>query len=140
MVEMYLTGVSVRRVEDITEAVWGTRGSSGSVSRLNQKIYRHIEAWHNRQIEGEYPYVYLDGVILKRSWAGETCNVSVLVAIGAGADGHRQILGVAKGEKEDMEGWRGFLRRLKDRGLTGLKLIISDICRGLVRAAAEMFH
>src|SRR5205814_6812848 len=99
LVEMYLAGVSVRRVEDITEALWGTRVSSGTVSRLNQKIYRHIEAWRNRAIEGEFPYVYLDGVVLKRSWAGEVKNVSVLVAIGVGTDGYRQILGVAEGQK-----------------------------------------
>ena len=113
LVEMYLAGVSVRRVEDITEALWGTRVSSGTVSRLNQKIYRHIEAWRNRQIVGEFPYVYLDGVILKRSWAGEVKNVSVLIAIGVGTDGFRQILGVAEGEKEDLEGWRTFLCHLK---------------------------
>jgi len=79
--------------------------SSGTVSRLNQKIYRHIEAWRNREIVGEFPYLYLDGVILKRSWAGEVRNISVLVAIGIGTDGFRQILGVAEGEKEDLEGW-----------------------------------
>jgi putative transposase len=89
LVEMYLAGVSVRRVEDITEALWGTRVSSGTVSRLNQKIYRHIEAWHNREIAGEFPYLYLDGLILKRSWAGEVRNISVLVAIGIGTDGFR---------------------------------------------------
>ena len=139
LVEMYLAGVSVRRVEDITEALWGTRVSSGTVSRLNQKIYRHIEAWRNRQITGEFPYVYLDGVILKRSWAGEVKNISVLIAIGVGTDGFRQILGVAEGEKEDLEGWRGFLCHLKDRGLNGVRLIISDACRGLVEAAAEVF-
>jgi transposase-like protein len=139
LVEMYLAGVSVRRVEDITEALWGTRVSSGTVSRLNQKIYRHIEAWRNRTIEGEFPYVYLDGVVLKRSWAGEVRNVSVLVAIGVGADGYRQILGVAEGEKEDLEGWRGFLRHLKDRGLTTPRLIISDACRGLVEAAHDLY-
>jgi len=139
LVEMYLAGVSVRRVEDITEALWGTRVSSGTVSRLNQKIYRHIEAWRNRQIEGEFPYLFLDGVVLKRSWAGEVRNVSVLVAIGVGADGHRQILGVAEGQKEDLEGWRGFLRHLKDRGLAGVQLIISDACLGLVEAVAELF-
>jgi putative transposase len=139
LVEMYLAGVSVRRVEDITEALWGTRVSSGTVSRLNQKIYRHIESWRNRTIEGEFPYVYLDGVILKRSWAGEVKNVSVLVAIGVGADGYRQILGVAEGQKEDLEGWRGFLRHLKDRGLKDPRLIISDACRGLVEAANEVF-
>jgi putative transposase len=139
LVEMYLAGVSVRKVEDITEALWGTRVSSGTISRLNQKIYRHIEAWRNRAIVGEFPYLYLDGVILKRSWAGEVKNVSVLVAIGIGTDGYRQILGVAEGEKEDLEGWRGFLRHLKDRGLSGVRLIISDACRGLVEAAAEVF-
>jgi len=139
LVEMYLAGVSVRRVEDITEALWGTRVSSGTVSRLNQKIYRHIEAWRNREIVGEFPYLYLDGVILKRSWAGEVKNVSVLIAIGVGSDGHRQILGVAEGEKEDLEGWRGFLRHLKDRGLKGVRLIISDACRGLVEASEEVF-
>jgi transposase-like protein len=139
LVEMYLAGVSVRRVEDITEALWGTRVSSGTVSRLNQKIYRHIEAWRNRAIEGDFPYLFLDGVVLKRSWAGEVRNVSVLVAIGVGADGHRQILGVAEGQKEDLEGWRGFLRHLKERGLGGVQLIISDACIGLVEAAAELF-
>jgi transposase-like protein len=139
LVEMYLAGVSVRRVEDITEALWGTRVSSGTVSRLNQKIYRHIEAWRNREIAGEFPYLYLDGVILKRSWGGEVRNVSVLVAIGIGTDGFRQILGVAEGEKEDLEGWRSFLCHLKDRGLKGVRLLISDACRGLVEAAAEVF-
>ncbi len=139
LVEMYLAGVSVRRVEDITEALWGTRVSSGTVSRLNQKIYRHIEAWRNRAITGEFPYLYLDGVVLKRSWAGEVRNVSVLVAIGIGTDGYRQILGVCEGQKEDLEGWRGFLRHLKNRGLAGVQLIISDACRGLVEATAELF-
>ncbi|MCA9003563.1 MAG: transposase, partial [Planctomycetes bacterium] len=109
LIEMYLAGVSVRRVEDITEALWGTRVSSGTVSKLNQKVYKHIEAWRNRPIEGEFPYVYLDGVVLKRSWAGEVRNVSVLVAIGVGADGYRRILGVAEGHKEDKSGWGGFL-------------------------------
>ncbi len=139
LVEMYLAGVSVRRVEDITEALWGTRVSSGTVSRLNAKIYRHIEAWRNREIVGDFPYVYLDGVILKRSWAGEVRNISVLIAIGVGTDGQRQILGVAEGEKEDLEGWRGFLRYLKDRGLKGARLIVSDACRGLVEAVSEVF-
>ena len=139
LVEMYLAGVSVRRVEDIIEALWGTRVSSSTVSRLNQKIYRHIEAWRNRAIDGDFPYVYLNGVVLKRSWAGEVRNISVLVAIGVGTDGYRQILGVAEGEKEDLEGWRGFLRHLKDRGLKGVQLIISDACRGLIEAVAELY-
>ena len=83
----------MRRVEDITEALWGTRVSSGTVSKLNQRIYTQIEQWWNRPIEDECPYVYLDGVVLKRSWGGEVKNVSALVAIGVGSDGYRRILG-----------------------------------------------
>jgi putative transposase len=139
LIEMYLAGVSVRRVDDITEALWGTRVSSGTVSKLNQKVYKHIEAWRNRPIEGEFPYVYLDGVVLKRSWAGEVRNVSVLVAIGVGADGYRRILGVAEGHKEDKSGWSGFLKHLKERGLSGVKLIISDACIGLKESVGDYY-
>ena len=96
--------------------------SSGTVSKLNQKVYQHIETWRNRPIEGEHPSVYLDGVVLKRSWAGEVRNVSVLVAISVGADGYRRILGVAEGHKEDKSGWSTFLRHLKERGLKGVQL------------------
>jgi len=65
---MYLAGVSVRRVEDVTEALWGTRVSSSTVSELNQKIYERIDQWRLRSLEGEHPYVMLDGIWLKRSW------------------------------------------------------------------------
>ncbi|HEY8522078.1 MAG TPA: IS256 family transposase [Gammaproteobacteria bacterium] len=139
IVQMYLAGVSVRRVEDITEALWGTRVSSGTVSKLNQKVYQHIERWRNQELEGEFPYVYLDGIILKRSWGGEVKNVSVLVAIGVGSDGFRRILGVAEGEKEDKAGWLSFLKHLKQRGLKGVRLIISDACLGLVEALEETY-
>ena len=91
LIEMYLAGVSVRRVEDITEALWGTRVSPSTVSDLNKKIYATIEAWRNRPIEGEHPYVYLDGIVLKRSWAGEVRNVSLLVAIGVNNEGYRDV-------------------------------------------------
>ena len=75
---------------DITEALWDTRVSSATVSKLNQSVYEHIEKWRSRRIEGEFPYVYLDEVSLKRRWGGEVGNVSVLIAIGVGVDGHRQ--------------------------------------------------
>ena len=139
MIEMYLAGVSVRRVKDITEALWGTRVSPSTVSELDQKIYSHIDAWRNRPIEGEHPYVYLDGIWLRRSWGGEVANVAVLVAIAVDSDGYREILGVCEGTKEDKESWRGFLRHLKDRGLRGVRLVISDKCLGLVEALGEFF-
>jgi putative transposase len=139
LIEMYLAGVSVRRVEDITEALWGTRVSPGTVSNLNKKIYAQIEAWRNRPIEGEHPYVYLDGVVLKRSWAGEVRNVSLLVAIGVSAEGYREILGICEGAKEDKAGWSAFLGHLKQRGLAGVRLVTSDACLGLVESIAEFY-
>lgn len=137
LIEMYLAGVSVRRVEDITEALWGTRVSPGTVSNLNKKIYAKIEAWRHRRIEGDHPYVFLDGIVMKRSWAGEVRNVSLLVAIGVTREGYREILGIIEGPKEDKSGWSSFLRHLVDRGLSGVQLIVSDACRGLMESVAE---
>lgn len=108
LIEMYLAGVSVRRVEDITELLWGTKVSSGTISNLNQKAHKHIEEWRQRPLAGEYPYVYVDGIYLKRCWGGEIQNVSVLVAIGVNKDGFREILGAAEGMKEDRESWLNF--------------------------------
>ncbi len=137
LMEMYLAGVSVRRVEDITEALWGTRVSPGTVSNLNKKIYAKIEEWRHRPIEGEHPYLYLDGIVMKRTWAGEVRNVSLLVASAVNSEGYREILGICEGAKEDKSGWSNFLRHLVDRGLSGVKLIISDACRGLVESIAD---
>jgi transposase-like protein len=83
--------------------------------------------------------VYLDGIVLKRSWAGEVRNVSLLVAIGVNDRGYREILGICEGAKEDKAGWSSFLKHLKERGLTGIRLIISDACLGLYESAAEFF-
>lgn len=139
LIEMYLAGVSVRRVEDITEALWGTKVSPGTISNLNKKVYEKIEEWRNLPITEEFPYVYLDGIVLKRSWAGEVSNVSVLVAIGVNSEGYRKILGVCEGAKEDKAGWSAFLRHLKDRGLNGVRLFITDACMGLVESLAEFY-
>ena len=139
MIEMYLAGVSVRRVEDITQALWGTRVSPGTVSNLNKKIYERIEQWCNRAIEGSFPYVYLDGIVLKRTWAEQVRNISVLVAIGVDAEGYRQVLGVREGAKEDKAGWSGFLRHLKMRGLKGVELVISDACIGLSESIGDFY-
>ena len=117
LIEMYLAGVSVRRVE----ALWGTRVSPSTVSDLNKKIDETIETWR------------------KHSWAGEVHNVSLLVAIAVNGEGYREILGICEGAKEDKAGWSGFLKHLKERGLTGVRLIVSDACMGLAETAAEFF-
>jgi len=139
MLEMYYAGVSMRRVEDITEALWGTKVSPSTVSDLNQKIAGQIEAWRNAPIEGEHAYIFLDGIWLKRSWGGEVKNVSVLVAIGVNQEGFREVLGVSEGTKEDKASWQRFMRYLKDRGLKGVKLVVGDRCLGLVESLAEFF-
>lgn len=138
-IEMYLAGVSMRRVEDITEALWGTKVSPGTISNLNKKAYEHIEEWRTRPLSDNYPYVYVDGVYLKRSWGGEIQNVSVLIAIGVNSKGYREILGAAEGMKEDKEIWRSFFVWLKERGLTGVRLMIGDKNLGMLETIPEVF-
>ena len=123
---MYLAGVSVRRVEDISEALCGSRVSASTISDPNQKAYVHIEEWRNRKLSGKYPYVYVDGIYLKRNWGGEFENVSILVAIGVDEDGYREVIGASEGMKEDAESWKSFLVWLKERGLEGVKLMVGD--------------
>jgi putative transposase len=139
LIEMYLAGVSVRRVEDITQALWGTRVSASTVSDLNQRIYKQIEEWRQQPLVGDFPYVFVDGLWLKRSWGGEVKNVSVLVAIGVSQSGYRQILAVAEGAKEDKASWTEFLRGMKERGLKGVELFVSDKCLGLVENLGDFY-
>lgn len=138
LIEMYLAGVSVRRVEDISEALWGSKVSASTISELNKKAYVHIEEWRNRELKGEYPYVYVDGIYLKRNWGGEFENVSILVAIGVNSDGYREVIGAAEGLKEDKESWTNFLVWLKERGLKGVKMIVGDKCLGMCEAVNEV--
>jgi len=139
LIEMYLAGVSVRRIEDITEALWGSKVSAGTISELNKKVYAQIDQWRTRRLEGAYPYVYLDGIVLKRCWAGEVKNVSVLVAIAVDGEGFREVIGSWEGPKEDKQGWGAFLKHLKQRGLRGVRLFITDKCLGLVESLAEFY-
>ena len=140
LIEMYLAGVSVRRVEDITEALWGSKVSPGTISNLNKKAYENIDIWRNRSLSNEtYPYVYVDGIFLKRCWGENFENISILVAVGVSSDGRREILGAMEGLKEDLESWKNFFVWLKSRGLSGVRLIIGDKALGMVEAIAQVF-
>ena len=140
LIEMYLAGVSVRRVEDITEALWGSKVSPGTISNLNKKAYENIDIWRNRSLSNEtYPYVYVDGIFLKRCWGENFENISILVAVGVSSDGRREILGAMEGLKEDLESWKDFFVWLKSRGLSGVRLIIGDKALGMVEAIAQVF-
>jgi len=88
---------------------------------------------------GEFPYVFLDGLWLKRSWGGEVKNVSVLVAIGVSQTGYREVLAVSEGAKEDKASWTNFLREMKQRGLKGVQLFVSDKCLGLIENLADFY-
>lgn len=139
LIEMYLAGVSVRRVEDISEALWGTKVSPGTISNLNKKAYENIEKWRNRPITGKYPYLFVDGIYLQRCWGGEYENCSVLVAIGVNSEGYREILGACEGLKEDSESWKNFFVWLKSRGLDGVEMITGDKALGMVETIGEVF-
>lgn len=139
LVEMYLAGVSVCRVEDITEALWGVKVSAGTVSKLNQKVYGKIDEWRQRPLLVDYPYVYLDGIYLKRSWGGSYENVAILIAMAVNAEGQREVIGAAEGMKEDKESWSNFLTSLKARGLTGTRLFIGDKCLGLLESVHTVY-
>jgi len=140
LIEMYLAGVSVRRVEDISQMLWGDKVSPGTISNLNKKAYENIEKWRNRSLsELQYPYVFVDGIFLKRCWGGQVENISVLIAIGVNSEGHREILGAAEGLKEDFASWRNFLIHLKKRGLSGVRLFIGDKHLGLLESINDIF-
>ncbi len=139
LIEMYLAGVSVRRVEDVTEALWGTKVSPSTISDLNKKVYVKIEEWRKRPLKEAFPYVYLDGIFLKRSWGGEVVSVSVLVAIGVSQDGYREVLGAMEGAREDKASWKAFLLHLKERGLSGAALFIADKHLGFIESFGEVF-
>ena len=140
LIEMYLAGVSVRRMENITEALWGRKVSPSTISELNKKAYSRIEEWRNRALDGvKYPYVYVDGLYLCRNWGGECQNVSVLVAIAVNKDGYREVIGAAEGMREDKSSWTNFFRWLKSRGLSGVKVIVGDKCLGMLEAVGEVF-
>ena len=109
MIEMYLAGVSTRRIEDVSEILWGSSVSAATVSNLNERAFEAVEAWRNRPLERAYPYVYVDGIYLKRSWGGSYENVAVMVAIGVNDDGYREVIGAAEGFTESSECWREFL-------------------------------
>ena len=138
LIDMYLAGVSTRQVDDISQLLWGDRMPSQTLSDKLKRVYADIDAWRERPLEQEYAYLFMDGVWHKRCWGGSVENVSILVAIGIGADGRREVLSVAEGMKEDAESWRSFIKGMLARGLKGVRLVTGDRCAGLVAAAGEL--
>ena len=111
---------------------------SQTLSDKLKKVYEQIDEWRNRPLERSYPYLFVDGVWHKRTWGGSVENVSVLVAIGVDDTGHREVVGVAEGMKEDGASWEQFVRSLIERGLRGVRLVVGDRCAGLVATVNSM--
>lgn len=139
MIEMYLAGVSTRRIEDVSEILWGSSVSAATVSNLNERAFEAVEEWRSRPLTRPYPYVFVDGIYLKRSWGGSFENVAVMVAIGVNDDGCREAIGAAEGLAEPAECWRELLSWLKGRGLSGVRMFTGDKAAAMTGAIAEVF-
>lgn len=138
LIDMYLAGVSTRQVDDVSQLLWGDRMPSQTLSDKLKKVYADIDEWRGRPLEQDYPYLFMDGVWHKRCWGGSVENVSILVAVGVGMDGRREVLSVAEGMKEDSESWSEFIKGMLARGLKGVRLVTGDRCAGLVAAVNEL--
>jgi len=138
--EAYIQGISTRSVDDLVKAMGGTGVSKSQVSRLITEIDERVNAFLNRPIEGEWPYLWIDATYLKEREGGRIVSTAVIVAVGVNTLGKREVLGVASGPSEAEPFWKGFLRSLADRGLRGVKLVISDDHKGLRSAAGKVFN
>jgi putative transposase len=138
LAEMYVQGVSTRRVAQITEQLCGFEVTSSQVSRAAHELDSVLEQWRNRPLVA-YPYVYLDARYEKIRNNGAVVSSAVLIAIGVSETGTRQILGTSVALSEQEAHWRDFLKQLQARGLHGVKLIISDAHEGLSAARRAVF-
>ena len=131
----YLLGVSTRRVEKLVEQLGVKQLSKSQVSEMATHLDAQVEAFRTRPLDGgHYTFVWLDALVVKVRENGRIVNVHALVAVGVNADGQREVLGLDVASDEDGAGWLAFLRSLTARGLTGVRLVISDAHRGLVSA------
>lgn len=126
VLEMYLQGVSTRRVAEITNSLSGVRIGKDAVSRIASRLEEELRAWRERQLEAAYPYLYLDAVYLKVNWGSHVGDLALLVAIGVNEQGYREVLAVDSAAGERKEAYRNLLKGLLERGLRGVQLVISD--------------
>ncbi|GAB3851848.1 IS256-like element IS1553 family transposase [Nocardioides maradonensis] len=145
VMEAYVHGISTRSVDDLVDAMGGTGVSKSEVSRICEQLDESVGAFRTRPLDHTaFPYVYLDATYLhvrnKPGKGGQVVSMAVVVATGIAADGSREILGLDVGDSEDETFWRAFLLSLKQRGLHGVKLVISDQHSGLVAALKRSFQ
>ena len=136
--EAYIQGVSTRSVDDLVKAMGMSGISKSQVSRLCEEIDVRVKEFLNRPIEGDWPYLWIDGTYVKVRQAGRIVSVAVIVAVGVNSDGRREVLGMDIGASEAETFWTEFLRKLTRRGLRGVKLVISDAHEGIKAAVSKL--
>lgn len=139
LTEMYVQGVSTRKVKAITEELCGHEFSASTISRMNQQLDKELEKFAGRQLEEAYPYLILDARYEKVREDGVIRSQAVLIAIGVDWEGRRNVLAVELSNRESLSSWKEFCLELKKRGLNGVDLVISDDHAGLRKAIAEVF-
>jgi len=136
--QAYIEGVSTRKVDDLLQALGLTGIDKSQVSRICKDLTEVVEAFRNRQLEGSYPYVWLDALYVKVRVNHRIVSLAVVMAIGVRETGERALLGFAVGASEDAAFWLSFLRSLVQRGLRGVQLVISDSHEGLKAALSQV--
>jgi putative transposase len=138
LAEMYVQGVSTRKVKAVTEALCGHSFSASSISAINKSLDESLKAFAERRLSENYPYLILDARYEKVREAGVIVSQAVLAAVAVDEDGRRQILGVELANRESRSSWRDFLVKLKGRGLAGVEFVVSDDHPGLKAAIGEV--
>ncbi len=139
LVEMVVCGVSTRRVTKITQELCGKEFSKSTISRYTLELDELVDAWRNRPLEQDFPFLLVDAIHLKVRQDTRVESMALMLAVGVGEDGVRRILGCELGHSECFQSWLGFFRDLVDRGLCGVDLVVSDAHEGLVQAARKVF-
>jgi transposase-like protein len=140
MLEMYICGVSTRKVSAITETLCGLEVSRSQVSALAEKLDLELSAWRNRPLEKVYPYLVIDARYERVRRAGAVVSQGVLVAVGISAEGYREVLGAWMADSETETSWGQVFGELKQRGMRGVRYVVSDDHQGQVRAVGRHFQ
>jgi putative transposase len=134
ILEMYLSGISTRKIAGITDALSRVKIGKDVVSRISERLREQQRAWRERPLEKAYPYLYLDATYLKVRWGASVTNLALLAAVGVDEEGFREVLAVEVAGGEKSEAYASLLRGLLDRGLAGVRLVVSDDHEGIKAA------
>lgn len=139
LAQMYIQGVSTRKVKEITAELCGHAFSASTISRINKKLDDELRKFHERRLDDEYPYIIVDARYERVRENGVVSSRAVLIALGIDWEGRRNVLGVSVANRESASSWRDFFVGLRERGLHGVEFVVSDDHAGLRKAIREVF-